>query len=182
MSKGGGIGMNTAEFQQLLRMYERDVYAFCRYLAMDVDVAADLYQDTVLAAFQRAKHIDEAQNPRAFLFAIAAGLWRNIKRKAGRRQAIAPTLPLEEAAHVAAGSGGPAEALHDKQQRESIAKALNRLDDKWRVPLILHYFDDWPLADIAQITGIPKGTVKSRLHKARTLLKETLEKEGFTYE
>ena len=176
--------MNAAEFEQLLQAHERDVYAFCRYLALaiDAELAADLYQDTVLAAFQRIGRIDAAQNPRAFLFAIAAGLWRNLRRKMGRRRAIAPTLPLEAASYEAASRDDPSEALQDKLRQECIAKALAQLDDKLRIPLILYYFDDWPLQDIARIVGSPTGTVKSRLHKARTLLKQMLEKEGINYE
>ena len=69
----------------------------------------------------------------------------------------------------------------DTQWQQAIAAALAKLDDKFRVPLILHYFDDMSMLEIGQILQIPAGTVKSRLHKGRALLKAALGKEGISY-
>jgi RNA polymerase sigma-70 factor (ECF subfamily) len=56
------------------------------------------------------------------------------------------------------------------------------MDDKFRIPLILFYFDDCGVEAISEICKIPRGTVKSRLHKGRAMLRESLNKEGFDYE
>ena len=169
--------MDVAEFEQFLEIHEKDIYSFCRSLAMDADKASDLYQDTVLAAFEMRGQIKVSQNPKALFFSIAVGKWRNTKRKAGRRQAIAPELPLDDftGQELAVRSEGPEGLTQSKLLRETIRQALAALDDKFRIPLILHYFDDYDLACIAQICNVPKGTIKSRLHKGRALLKKSLE-------
>ena len=172
--------MDAVTFEKLLLTFEKDLYSFCCYLA--AGKAADLYQDTVLAAFEMRAKIDISQNPKSLFFSIAVGKWKNAWRKEVRRQAKVPELPLAE--YIAkepecTKENDPESQVLSTFAREAIRDALADLDDKFRIPLILHYFDDWPLGDIAQICNIPRGTVKSRLHKGRTLLKAALEKEGF---
>ncbi len=75
---------------------------------------------------------------------------------------------LLEAAPVKTEEGQDYEALHE---------AIDRLPEKLRVAVILFYFRDMDLISAAQALGIPTGTMKSRLHKARRLLKEVLQDE-----
>lgn len=63
--------------------------------------------------------------------------------------------------------------------RTVIKNVLTGLDDKFHIPLILHYFKNLNLEAIAQICNVIKVTIKSCLHKGRLLLKTTLEKKGF---
>jgi RNA polymerase sigma-70 factor (ECF subfamily) len=178
--------MDVAEFEGLLSRYGRDIYSFCRYL--NPSVADDLYQDTVLAVFEMRGKIDCGLNPKSLFLSVAVGKWKNMRRKAGRRNALAP-----QAENTENNAGGFTEAVADSSpganpqiqaenafEREAIQTALGGLDDKFRIPLILHYFEESDLGTIAQICGIPKGTVKSRLHKGRALLKTALERVGFT--
>ena len=172
--------MDSAEFEEFLQINEADIFSFCRHLAMDADRAADLYQDTVLTAFEMRERITKAGNPKSLLFSIAVGKWRNIRRKAGRRQMIAPEVPLDDYAAeclaVSSDSASPESQVQSALLRRTIQEALAGMDDKFRVPLILHYFDDMDLNVISQICKAPKGTIKSRLHKGRALLKHALEK------
>jgi len=173
--------MTSAEFEQLLEAYERDVFTFCKHLATNHDTASDLYQETVLAAFEIRSRIDAANNPKSFLFAIAAGKWKNMRKKALRRQRIAPELQLEEWANASTGNSTE-KAVDQAATQKAIHKAILEMKDKFRIPLILHYFDNCQTEAIAIVCGVPTGTVKSRLHKARALLKKSLEKEGLMYE
>ena len=170
--------MNAAEFEQCLQTHGRDLYSFCRYLAMDIHTANDLYQETVLHAFEGIALIDVSKNPKSYLFSIAVGKWKNLSRKANRRNAIAPEIPLEEAPWAANGTAPESIAVQNELNR-CIQKGLGDMKDRFRVPLLLFYFDSFSLEDIATLCKIPVGTVKSRLHKGRALLKKTLEKEGF---
>jgi RNA polymerase sigma-70 factor (ECF subfamily) len=172
--------MDSASFEKLLMSFETDLYSFCCYLANNL--AGDLYQDTVLAAFEMKERIDPTQNPKAFFFSIAVGKWKNAERKNRRRQAKIPQLPLNDFAVNEPKTmlrDGPEEQVQNAFLREVIERALYELDDKFRIPLILYYFGYLELGAIAGICSIPKGTVKSRLHKGRALLRTFLEKEGF---
>ena len=187
--------MDRFEFEEFLEAHERGIYGFCRHLAPDTETAWELYQETALAAFEMRARIDLQNNPKSFLLAIAAGKWKNMSRKAARRQKIAPEISSDDdtatlnLSNMTSGNFGQCGGGHNPesltittQLNESIARALSEMKDKFRIPLILHYFDDMSTEEIGGILKIPAGTVKSRLHKGRALMKKSLEKEGFSYE
>jgi RNA polymerase sigma-70 factor (ECF subfamily) len=174
--------MDLTEFESLIRQHESDVFSFCCYLTMDRSAADDLYQDTVLQAFEARGRIDRARNPKALLFSIAVGKWRNIRRKAGRRNTLAPSVSFEDFTEDVAGNDDPERHALDAVLKDCIHSSLARMDDRFRIPLLLFYFDDCDLEAVSRICKIPQGTVKSRLHKGRALLRESLRKEGFDYE
>jgi RNA polymerase sigma-70 factor (ECF subfamily) len=93
---------------------------------------------------------------------------------------IAPEAPLE-AAEQAAGDDGtkPHDVAEQNELKTCIRRGLLGIKDRFRIPLVLYYFDDFSVELIADLCQIPVGTVKSRLHKGRALLKQILEKEGF---
>ena len=168
--------MTVAEFENFLENYEKDVFTFCRYLAMEYNATCDLYQETVLAAFEMIGRIDAAQNPKSFLFSIAVGKWKNIRRKIQRRQNIAPEITLEEWSGGQSLGNPTSETVEKTLMQEQLHNAIAGLPDKLRIPLVLHYFDDCKVEEIGIILKIPAGTAKSRLHKARAILKEVLQK------
>ena len=88
--------METAVVSQLIDQYGMDVMRFCRSLTRCACDAEDLYQQTFLKLLQLQVKVEREQNPRAFLFSIASGIWKNECRKWGRRAAIAPSSSLEE--------------------------------------------------------------------------------------
>jgi RNA polymerase sigma-70 factor (ECF subfamily) len=174
--------MTLAEFENFIQQHEKDLFSFCCYLAMDRDVADDLYQDTVLQAFESISKIDTDRNPKSLLFSIAVGKWKNAKRKAGRRSAIAPTVLFGEFTEDPSGGGDPERRAIEALLRNCVHGSIMKMDDKFRIPLLLFYFDDCNMETIAKICKIPPGTVKSRLHKGRAMLRESLKKEGFEHE
>jgi RNA polymerase sigma-70 factor (ECF subfamily) len=173
--------MDSEQFEHFLQEHEGDIYNFCRHLAADLEIAAELYQETALAAFEMRGKIDADNNPKSLLLSIAAGKWKNMRRKAARRMAIAPQVSEENA--ISAGGGeSPEDTAMRNHVNAAIKNALANVNDKFRVPLILHYFDDMQTEEIGRVLGIPQGTVKSRLHKGRQILKKFLEKGGFPHE
>lgn len=173
--------MDFEDFEKLLHEYERDVYSFCRHLTQDSEAASELFQETALAAFEMRSKIDAENNPKSLLLSIAVGKWKNMRRKSARRLAIAPEISEENALETAGAENTEATAIRN-QINAAVRNALADMKDKFRIPLILHYFDDMQTEAIGQTLKIPQGTVKSRLHKGRQLLKKSLRKEGFEYE
>lgn len=174
--------MNVTEFEWFLQEHEKDIFSFCRYLTMDAEKADELYQDTVLKAFESRASIDASQNVKSFFFSIAVGKWKNARRKAGRRNEIAPTVFYEDLSKEPISGENLERQVQNKFLWNCIETTLAKMEDKFRIPMILRYFDDCGDESIAKICKIPKGTVKSRLHKGRALLSEALRKEGFDYE
>ena len=158
---------------ELLRRHLRAVHAF---FAGKVDVVAvdDLAQRTFEAVARLRDDVRLDAGFRAFLFGVARlELLRHLDewRRRGSR-----FDPLETS--LEALGSGPVSAVVDTEVRERIAAALRRLPIDFQLALELHYWDDLSLAEIAGALDIPIGTVKSRLHRARSQLRRQLEVIG----
>lgn len=173
--------MEPAELNELVRLYGKSVYGFCHKLAKNKTDTDDLYQETFLKAVELCHKINNNNNPKGFLISIAIGLWRNNRRKYARRQRIAP---IEEFSEDMGFSGmhnspqTPEDIAVSKELRAAVLKAADMLNEKLRLPLYMYYTAEMSTEDIASALNIPLGTVKSRLHKAREVMKNTLEVNG----
>lgn len=171
--------MNKEAFSMLVDRHGNEIFSFCLYLTGNRADAEDLYQEAFLKALERIHRINGEQNPKAFLLAIAAGLWRNHCRKAAWRRRIAPMKPIDEASFNSSDSPPTPEniaILHE--QSVQLRKAVHNLKDCFKVPLLMHYTADLSIEEIASALRIPKGTVKSRLHSARKKTKQILEADA----
>lgn len=160
--------------------YGRALYSFCSYLAHDRQEAEDLYQDTFLKALELGDRIDREQNPKSYLLSIALRIWRNRKRKYAWRKRIADVRPMDEERDgdclAGSGEGSPEEEFLGKEEREAVRNAVRRLPDRLRTTVLLYYMEELSAGQISQVMRVPKGTVLSRLHQARKLLRKELER------
>lgn len=86
--------METEMVSQLIDQFGMDVMRFCRKLTFCSEDAQDLYQQTFLKLMELRVAIRKEENPRAFLFSIANGIWKNECRKLRRRARIAPSISI----------------------------------------------------------------------------------------
>lgn len=175
--------MTREEFEHLVVHSGPEVYAFCLQLTRSREEAQELYQDTMLAATERQSKIDAAGNPKSYLLGIAAGLWKNRRRKLARRGRICPQTPLDEQLEeVYPASEGRVpqdelvEELAGSERVRLIRRLVEELPEKLRIPVYLYYSRELSVEGIASALHIPSGTVKSRLHKAREVLKDRLDR------
>lgn len=124
--------------------------------------AADLLHDTFLAAARRPGDLARAESPRAWLFAVA----RNLAISRWRRQRLCEPLADTVAPTVA-----------EDPRRERMTTAIAELDEVHREILDLRLGQDLSYAELAQVLGIPVGTVRSRLHYAVARIRERIHKE-----
>ena len=87
--------MQACQVEQLLGSYGTELYRYCRRLAGFGPDGEDLYQQTFLRMLELDLAPDEGRNPRALLYSVATGLWRNEARKRSRRAAIARPVELD---------------------------------------------------------------------------------------
>jgi len=169
--------MELAELEQLAERYGDVLYGFCCQLTGSRQEGEELYQETFLKAVELHRQIDGAQNPKGFLVAVAARLWRNRRRKYAWRQRIAPVEQLDgqEEALPAQPYEDPEALALQREQAQLVRQAVSALPDKLKLPVYMYYTAGLSTEEIAKSLRIPAGTVKSRLHKARAVLKETLE-------
>lgn len=170
--------MTEQELEMCISQYGKDIYSFCKYLTGDSQEAEDLYQDTFLKVVELKEKIDYEQNPKSYLLSIALRIWKNRRRKLAWRKRIADIQPIIDEKDV--DTSGPAVlSLEDKLVRDEIRDAVritvNRLPVKLKIVVLLFYMEDLSTAQVAEILKIPPGTVLSRLHQARKVLKKDLE-------
>jgi len=155
------------------------MYNFAFRLTMDEDDANDLVQDTYLKAFRFISSFERGTNAKAWLFRILKNSFINDYRKRSKEpskvdyQEVETTYNSEEAAEVDHTTDLRVETVQDMIGDE-VATALNSLPVDFRTVIILCDIEGFTYEEMAKILDIPIGTVRSRLHRARNLLKDKL--------
>jgi RNA polymerase sigma-70 factor (ECF subfamily) len=153
------------------------VYRVARRLVSTKEEAEDLVQETYARAFRSWRSYTPGTNLRAWLFRILTNL--NIDR--GRRKQRTPdTQPMEEGDYYlynrlqATGGGDDEERVIERLSQDSIVDALAAVPHNYRDAVVLVDIGDFSYADAAQILDVPIGTIMSRLHRGRRILKQEL--------
>ena len=154
------------------------MYNFAYRLTFDEDDANDLVQDTYLKAFRFIDSFQQGTNAKAWLFRILKNSFINDYRKKKKEPAKVDYQEVEtfynsEDVDRQITPDLRVEALQDMMGDE-ISNALNSLDVDFRTVIILCDLEGFKYDEMAKILDIPIGTVRSRLHRARNLLKEKL--------
>ena len=141
---------------------------YARVLTGDTWAADDLVQDTLERACSKWRLWTAGSDLRAWLFTLMHNLFANQMRRAGR-QAHGSTVDIDDVAHeLVAPDSNPGAAL-------DLQRCLLRLPQDQRAVLLLVSLEDMSYAEVAKITGVPIGTVMSRLSRARSRLQELLD-------
>ena len=165
---------DPAAWDILFRRYQLPLYVYVFELVHDEQASLDIVQETFINAARHIGSLREDGKFGSWLFGIAHQKCLQRWRKQGREAAA-----LEEfAAAPVEFEDDPAELLIRAEQEAAVMKLLNQLPVAQRSVLLLHFVEDFPLEDIAAVTGTALGTVKSRLHYAKKALKKLIEEEA----
>lgn len=170
--------MTEQEIEICVSQYGKDIYSFCKYLTGNPQEADDLYQDTFLKAVEMKEKIDYEQNSKSYLLSIVLRIWKNKKRKYAWRKRIVDVQSIIDEKDVDINDPtvlSLEENLVREEIRESVREAVNKLPDKIRIVVLLFYMEDLSSKQVADVMKIPVGTVLSRLHHARRILRKELE-------
>lgn len=165
-------------FNQEFMPHINSMYNFAYRLTLDPDDAKDLLQDTYLKAFRFIDSFQQGTNAKAWLFRILKNSFINDYRKKSKEPSKVDYQEVEtfynsEDVDRQITPDLRVEALQDMIGDE-ISIALNSLDVDFRTVIILCDLEGFKYEEMAKILDIPIGTVRSRLHRARNLLKEKL--------
>ncbi|MDE6785271.1 MAG: RNA polymerase sigma factor [Ruminococcus sp.] len=168
--------MTTAQFETLLCNYGSDIYGFCCHLTGSRQSADDLYQDSVLKAFEILGRIDGRtdngfRSAKNYIIGIAVKLYKNQRRKKSSGECFME----DRFANTLRDPSDIAEDTERKTQYAEVRKAVSELPEKLRIVVYMYYYADMSISDISAQLGIPEGTVKSRMNNARKKLKNTLD-------
>jgi RNA polymerase sigma-70 factor (ECF subfamily) len=149
------------------------MHNFAYRLTLDADDANDLVQDTYLKAFRFIDSFEKGTNAKAWLFRILKNSFINDYRKKSKEPSKIDYQEVESYHNADDVPDLRVEAVKDMIGDE-ISTALNSLDVDFRTVIILCDLEGFKYDEMAKILDIPIGTVRSRLHRARNLLKEKL--------
>ena len=167
---------DTEAFNDLVERHQSRAYNLCVRMLGDADAAADVAQDAFISAY---KHLPALRGEfRPWLMRIVANGCRDVLRSQKRRPSVSLDLERDDddtpAMQLADTGDGPEAALMKSELQKTIASALAEIPDDQREVVILSDIQGLSYQEIADMTGINIGTVKSRLNRARARLRELL--------
>ena len=160
-----------AEFTALVHRQSRFVFRVAYAVLLNSYDAEDAVQETFLKLY-RNRGWEHAENERAYLARVA---WREAVDLRPRRSQIPVSRPEPlEPDEAPSLQASPEQALLSANQQSMIHSMIDALPEELRLPLVLSAFDELHSPEIAAILGIPEGTVRTRLQRARQMLHQKL--------
>jgi RNA polymerase sigma factor (sigma-70 family) len=165
-SSSGGAGM-AADFQRTIVPHLDGAYNLARYLTRDPVVSEDVVQDAMLRAF-RAFGQFRGESPRAWLLAIVRNCCRTAQPGSNGPVALID-LPEQSAERKDPALNPEEEALR-RSEIDEIRAAIEAIPEPFREAVVLRDLEELSYAEIAEVAGVPIGTVMSRLSRGRAML------------
>jgi len=176
--------MSTAEnsqtFERLVRPQFDRLYRLAWRLTGSKAEAEDLFQELLIKAFGKLDDLVRIEEPGSWLCRVMYNLFIDEQRRFKRRR----MHTVEESqlpGDGLAGLPGPGNPDYDNERLEKIRRldrALAQLSDEHRIVVLLHDTEGYKMSEIQDLIGVPVGTVKSRLSRARARLREILTADG----
>ncbi|MFZ5815753.1 MAG: RNA polymerase sigma factor [Bacillota bacterium] len=165
-------------FEDLFMLYRDDVFRFAFLVVRDAALAQDVVQETFLKVFRSIAKFQFRSSFKSWLYRVAVNEAITILRRRKIKEELdpAPGLTRDQGA-VPARDWQPEEAALDSEERRLLHRAIGQLDPMHRSVVVLKYFHEFSDTEIAAVIGCPPGTVKSRLHRARELLRHFMARQ-----
>lgn len=177
--------MNNFEFEQFVQENGNDILSFCKMHTMNVEYGNELYQDTMLKLLEKQEKLDSVQNVKAYALSVAIFLWKNKKKKYLKRNKIVSFRSLDEIM-ITDGGGledsnapSPEGNVLEEEEMAMLRGIVVKLPEKLKIPILLYYSSNMKIDEIAECIGENSNTIKTRLRKAKSIIKEKLEALGY---
>lgn len=172
-------------FDRLYRDHVDLVYRYAHRLCGEAEAAKDLVQETFLNAYRGLKRFRGEAKVSTWLYTIASRACLRMRRK--RKGAPERELSLEEFVPTSEGEFRlqlpidgltPEQALENKELREALDQAIDKLPKKYRMALVLRDMEGLSAGETGAVMGLSERAVKSRLHRARLFVRRELSSRG----
>ena len=164
-------------YEHLARRFYAGIYKYLLWLSRDADLAKDLTQETFVQIWQHPPENRGERALKAWVYRIARNEYLQHRRRAG-----IPTVALEECELLEsdlalAPTVDPQLRLEQAELSRVVQAALEDLPEAFREAIVLHEFEGLSQGEIAEVLGVPVGTVKSRISRGFAGLREALASE-----
>jgi len=180
------VAHDERAFNELVRMYERRVFALVLRMIGNRAEAEELAQDVFVQVFKAIGTFRGDSKLSTWIYRIAINLCKNRTKYLKVRHTdeqdgledVAERVPFGEARHANVGQvARPDEMLAGRQVEAVLQRAILQVEPSFRECLVLRDVEELSYEEIGQITALPPGTVKSRIFRARAILREIVERE-----
>ena len=165
---------DSSAVEHFVQTYQQDVYRLALSILDDSNEAEDATQESLLAALRGLDSFHGASSLKTWLFSITVNVCRTRLQRHSRRERL--TQILSGILRTQKASSVEDSAIQNISDG-ALWRTIHSMDEKHRIPIVLRYYHDLSIAEIANILQIPEGTVHSRLNAARKFLHDVL-KEG----
>jgi len=175
------------EFDRLYRDHVDLVYRYAHRLCGETESAKDLVQETFLNAYRGLKDFRGEAKISTWLYTIASRACMRMQRKRKGEperelslEEFVPTSEGEFRLQIAVEGLTPEEALENKELRQALDQAIDKLPKKYRMALVLRDMEGLSAKEVGTVMGVNERAVKSRLHRARLFVRRELSARGIT--
>ncbi|MBD3237288.1 MAG: sigma-70 family RNA polymerase sigma factor [Candidatus Eisenbacteria bacterium] len=173
------VAGSEAAFAQLVRRYQGKITNLVHRFIHDREQAVEIAQEVFLRVYLHRKRYRPSGRFSTWIYTIAANLAKNEIRRRSRLRGVTSLDKLLEATGDSGGffadkRPGPDQAAHQHEVEEIVMAAIHKLPPKYRDVILLRDVQQLTYEEIEQVLSIPGGTVRSRINRARTALKEML--------
>lgn len=167
-------------FQILVSRYRPRIINLITRFVGDVDRAEDIAQEVFIRVYRNRERYRKSGKFSTWIFTIAANLAKNeIRRKVRHRRVVSMDEEKEPGTSLASTLSdrgpGPGQTLERKELENLILNAIEALPERYRLALVLRDLEGLAYEEVSRVLGIPGGTVRSRINRARLMVKDKLE-------
>lgn len=174
---------DEAAFAELVRRYRNQITNYVYRITNDYDASVDLAQETFMRVFRAAERYQTSHAFSTYIYRIATNLAISELRRRKRRRLVSLSGFFQgrdsdaEACELDVPDARPLQdtTLVETERRAAVARAIATLPDKYRAPLVLRDVEGRSYEEIASILEMSEGTVKSRINRARSFLRDKLQ-------
>ena len=165
--RGFNISVNDQDYDSAVSSFYEGLYRFAYSLTGNADDACELTQETFATLLTKGGQMRDRSKIKSWLFTTLYRVFLGWKRREMRH-------PQVEISSVEAELPLVTPEIVDNLDNEAVRQSLFELEERYRVLLMLHYFEDHSYAEISELLDVPIGTVMSRLSRAKICLRQSL--------
>jgi RNA polymerase sigma-70 factor (ECF subfamily) len=159
--------MNEADYEHAVNSFYEGLYRFAFSLSGNIDDACELTQETFARLLTKGGQLRDRSKMKAWLFTTLYRIYLGWKRREARHPHLEIDSVEDELPPVTPETVDTLEA-------EAVSRSLLALEERYRVPLALHYFENHSYREISRLLDIPVGTIMSRLSRGKELMRKLL--------
>ncbi|MED4585669.1 sigma-70 family RNA polymerase sigma factor [Brevibacillus choshinensis] len=163
---------DDAAFEQIMREYGTRVLRLVTFLVKDRNVAEDLTQDVFVKVYRHLPRFRKESSIHTWIYRIAVNECKGHLRSWAFRK-ILPSSWIKRDSDVSTE-----QIVMHQSERDELVMQVQNLPSMYRQVIVLHYYADLSIAEVANVLSVSEGTVRTRLHRARQHLKKQLGEEG----